>query len=446
YLFPAGDYRVGRHRTEPLSTRTPGAVRNALFVDCDRLTIHGYDARILLDGRFHRPSGRYADGTPRAANVATFTPFDILRCRNVTIAGLEIDGGVRDMTRDAGVTEAFAFLVALNGCSNVLLQDLDLHHCQTDAIVLADGTMRGERAPGRACRDITLNNVKCLHNARGGLAALQVYGLLASDCEFSGNGFTGDYGAHAPGFGVDIEPDNGLPAEVDMKTGNVAFVRCNFYDNYTAIAAAYVSRFQGYCRFIDCNTRNRNNGPNHIILSWPGEGMFVQGGDHDAGAGCIYLSWPEQIGSKVTLRGMTIRSSHPFGLMHGADGSLATVEDCSIIGTHETVNPSHFLRFAADPSGGRKNRFARNRVFVPAAAKDLSTRFHVQPHFHHTDLAENIYTTDLSVRGQFFVRAINPDNCRVINERFRGSFPGPHDTFQPTVSGGFDTNRSYSYP
>lgn len=446
YLFPPGDYRVARYRTEPLSTRIRGAVRNAEFVDCDHLTIHGYGARILLHGRFRRPAGRLPNGRQLGADVATFMPFDIRRCRNVTIAGLEMDGGVRDMTRAPEVTEAYAFLVALNACTNVLLQDLHLHHSQTDAIVLADGTMRGENPPGQACRNVTLSNVKCLHNARGGLAALQVYGLSARDCEFSGNGYPGDYGPHAPGFGVDIEPDNALAGEVDVKTGNLEFVRCNFYDNYTAIAAAYVSSFQGHCRFMECNTRNGNNAPNHMILSWPGEGLLVQGGTHDAGAGCIYLSWQQQTGSKVTLKGLTVRSSHPFGILHGFDGNMAIVEDCSITGTHDSMNGGHFLRFSADPLAGQKNVFRRNRIFIPAAAKDRGSRFDVEPNFHHTELADNLYTTDLAVRGEYFVRAFNPDNCRVSNERFRGSFPGPQDTFQPVVSGGFDTRTPFSYP
>lgn len=446
YLFPPGAYRVARYRTEPIWTKAPGAVLNAEFLDCDHLTIHGYGARILLNGKFHRPPGRLPDGRQRGADFATFMPFDIRRSRNVTIAGLELDGGVRNMTRASEVTEAYAYLIALTACTKVVLQDLNLHHSQTDAIILGDGASRAEPPPGRACRDVTLKNVKCLNNARGGLAPLQVYGLSAIDCEFSGNGYVGSYGIHAPGFGVDIEPDRYLPRDVDVKTGNLEFLRCNFYDNYSAILAAYVPRFQGYCRFIDCNTRNGNNAPNHIILAWPGEGILVQGGTHDAGPGCIYLSWQQQTGGKVTLKGMTVRSSHPFGLIHGYDGNRVIVEDCSITGTHKAVNDGNFLHFFADPGGGRRNVFARNRIFVPAAAKDRRSKFDVESNFHHTDLTDNIYTTDLAIRGEYFVRAFNPDNCRVSNERFRGSFPGAQDTFQPSLSGGFDTRMLFSHP
>ena len=57
--------------------------------------------------------------------------------------------------------------------------------------------------------NVTLRNVKCRNNGRGGLAPLQVYGMSAVDCEFSGNGFPGGkYDWHSPGFGVDVEPDD----------------------------------------------------------------------------------------------------------------------------------------------------------------------------------------------------------------------------------------------
>ena len=156
------------------------------------------------------------------------------------IAGLEMDGGVRDMTRAQNVPEGYAHLITLSACSNVLLQNLLLHHSQVDGILLSDDVILGGKLPGRACRDVGLRNVKCLHNARGGLSPLQVYGLSASDCEFSGNGVPeGQYLYHAPGFGVDIEPDRGNEGvDVDTRTGNLEFVRCAFHGNRSAILAA----------------------------------------------------------------------------------------------------------------------------------------------------------------------------------------------------------------
>lgn len=447
YIFPRGVYFVERFRTTPHGTTDRRHVVNAEYLDCDGLTLIGHGATIRLNGRFHRPATRGADGLTVGVHMATFMPFEIRRCRNVTIAGFEIDGGNSDMTRDPGVNEGYAHLIALNACSEVLLEDLHLHHGQVDGILLSDEGMMTNARPTRACRNVHLRRVRCLNNARGGLAPLQVFGLLAEDCEFSGNGFPGGrYDYHMPGFGVDIEPDRGNEGvDVDTKTGNLEFRRCNMFDNRSAVLAAYVHNFKGYCRFIDCNTRNREDA-NHIIATWPGEGILFEGGEHDCGPGCFWLSWQSQTGGTTILRNLTIRSSHHFGMLHAFAGNLARVENCSLIGTHTDASSGHFPFFAADPGGGRRNVFANNRIFIPAAHKDHSGPFDVEPNFHHTDLTGNEYRTDLAIPGEYFVLAFSVETCRVRNERFRGSFPGFRDTFRPVASEVHDTRLPYSYP
>jgi hypothetical protein len=444
YVFPKGVYYVGRHRTGPRELRGRGIVSNPEIIGCDGLTVTGYGAVIRLEGGFHRSAKPFGNGASIGAYAAVMMPFEIRRSANVRIAGFEIDGGVLRMTRDPTVAEAYSYLVALNACSNVSLEDLDLHHSQTDAVLLSDDFIVSGVLPGRACRNISLRNVRCRYNGRGGLAALQVYGLKAVDCEFSSNGFPGGkYGWHAPGFGVDIEPDRAqVGTNIDTKTGNLEFVRCNFYDNFSAILAAYVSSFQGYCRFIDCNSRNRNKAPNHIIANWPGEGVLIQGGDHDAGEGCIWLSWQGQTGGKTILRGLRIRSSHDFGLMHGFAGNLAVVENCTITGTHTRPADTHFIFFAQDPGSGRRNVFRGNTVFIPAARKDRGKAWDIEPQFHNTDMSGNTYTTDLRTPGQYF--ATYYANCSVRNERYKGAFPGRADTFRPAGAESHDTRLPYS--
>lgn len=445
YIFPPGTYYVARYRATPQALRNPRLVINAEWTDCDGLTLSGRGAVIKLNGRFHRSGKPGSGGHTIGVHYATFMPFEIRRCRNVVIEGFEMDGGVRGMTRDLPVWEGYAHLIALSACSNVLLQDLVLRHSQVDAILLSDDVILGGPRPGRACRNITLRNVKCLNNARGGLAPLQVHGLLATDCEFNGNGYPpGAYLYHEPGFGVCIEPDRTKPGvEVDIRTGNLEFRRCNFYDNRSAIQAAYPGSYSGFCRFVDCNTRNRNNAPNHIIATWPGEGLLIEGGEHDAGAGCIHLSW-DVGGGKTVLRGANIRSSHIFGLLHVAHGSLAEVTGCSLIGTHRDAATGHFPFFGQNPGGGRRNTFRDNRVFIPAAHKEPGKTFDLEPNFNHTDLSGNEYSTDLAVPGQAFVTVYDLATCRVRNERFVGRFPGRRDTFRPMSSDAHDTRLPYS--
>jgi hypothetical protein len=210
----------------------------------------------------------------------------------------------------------------------------------------------------------------------------------------------------------------------------------------------FLRQFQsvrGYCRFIDCNTRNRNDGPNHIIAAWPGEGILIQGGDHDAGKGCIWLSWQGQHGGKSTLRNMRIRSAHDFGLLHSQGNNVAVVEGCTITGTHTAPGEGNFIFFGQVPGGGRRNVFRGNRVFLPAARNDKGKAWDIEPNFGHTDLTDNVYTTDLKVPGQHFARGYDAATCTVRNERFQGAFPGPRDTFRPIASGEtHDTRRPFS--
>lgn len=446
FHFPEGDYAVQRYRTAPYGTRDPQVVRNATFLDLDRLELSGRGARILLNGRFHRSGQMGRDGLTLGIHNVHFMPFDIRRCRNVRIAGLEIDGGAGDTTRDIAVLEGYAHLIALNSCTDVLLEDLDLHHALSDGIFLGDDVSHTGVLPGRVCRNVRLRNVKCRHNARGGLAPLHVLGLLAEDCDFSGNGFPGRHGGHAPGFGIDFEPDrNRVGIDVDSLTGNAEFRRCTLFDNGSAILAAYIASYTGYCRFIDCDTRNGNDQGNHIIASWPGEGLLIQGGQHDAGVGLINLSW-QQPGGTTRLKGLTLRSRNAFGILHAYAGNLAMVEDCDIIGTHREPDDGPFIFFGQDPGGGRRNLFRGNRLFLPAAHKGIGAPFQVECTFANTDLADNLYRTDLARPGEFFARNADPATCSARNERFQGAFPGRQDSFRPEISETYDTRRPVSMP
>ncbi|HEU0133944.1 MAG TPA: hypothetical protein VFR28_03905, partial [Allosphingosinicella sp.] len=224
YLFPPGTYYVARHRTRSLALRDPRTVINSMIDRADGLTISGYGAKIRLNGAFHRSARLDPDGVHVGMHYAIFMPFEIHRSRNVVIKGFEIDGGVLEMSRDPDVGETFAGLVALCGCSGVTLQDLDLHHSQTDGVYLISSTLGG--MPAIASRDITLRNVKSHDNARGGLVISEAYGVQCVDCAFNHNGSDGrKYLPHPPRFGVDIEPDFVTP-QVDTATGNVEFRRC----------------------------------------------------------------------------------------------------------------------------------------------------------------------------------------------------------------------------
>jgi hypothetical protein len=440
YLFPPGRYFVRRFR------EAGGAARgreHPTIRGCDGLTIRGTGARIELNGAFHRSERKGPNGRAVGADVGTFVPFLLRSCRNVRISGFEIDGGVRAMTRDRSVAEAYAYLLVLRGCTSVVLEDLYLHHSQTDAILLyEDGHESG--GPGRACRNITLNRVRCLNNARGAFAPLQVNGLLCTDSQFDGsNAGLGRYLEHSPGFGVDIEPDYFRPNEVDVRTGNLEFRRCRFEGNASAFLAAYPHHYTGYLRLIDCTSSNPGNNPNHIIICWPG--AIIQGGRHDAGEGTIYTSWQDGRGGDLTIRDCEIRSSGPYGILHDHPSNLLRMENVKLTGAHRSAGTHGFLlTVRGDPGGGRRNLVRGCEIFLPRARKSRELPYDYEVSFHNTVSEGNVFRTDLpAAGGQHFCTEYGP-RSEARGDRYVGTAPGPSDSFRPAHSADFDTRQPYS--
>lgn len=444
YLFPPGVYYVARYRTTPFRSRDSSEVINPHIFRADGLSISGYGAKIRLNGKFHRTGEVGPNGLPIGVHMAVFMPFTLRQCRNVRIAGLEMDGGVRDMTRDPATKEGHAHLINLQACSNVVLEDLDLHHCQTDGIYLGDDWLFSRIRPARACRNVVLNKVTCRNNARGGFAPLQVRGLLCTDCRFNGNGFDlGQYRQHAPGFGVDIEPnrfEEGV--DIDTKTGDAHFLRCEFADNVIAFAAAYIRRVSGSLRLTDCTSSNANGRPRHMIIAW--SGAVIEGGRHDTGSGTIWTSWGKLGGGDLTLRDLEVRSAGNFGIFHRIDGNMLTLERVKLIGTHEAAEHGSFPAIVADPGNGRKNRIVGCRFFVPAARKSPRHSWDIEPTFIHSMCEDNLFTTDLPAGdGQHFATRYG-EGTIVRRDRYRGTAPGPQDTFRPAPRATHDTRVPYS--
>lgn len=442
FFFPPGSYFIGRHRTGDYKSRDPREVINPHWLGCDGLDIRGDRAKIRLFGRFHRTGRMGRDGLAVGAHAATIIPFEIRRSRNVRLSGFEMDGGVREMSKDDALVEGYAALVSLNACRDVTLSDLNLHHGQTDAIYLSDDVhLAGGR--GIACRDIALERVRCLNNARGGLAVIQAYGVRCVDSAFNEGAFgTGRYGRHGPGFGVDVEPDRYEPHQVDTRTGNLEFIRCEFRDNFSAFLAAYVRKYQGHLRLIDCRSSNANNTPHQLILAW--QGALIESGDYDLGEGTLWTSWEGQEGGDVTLRNCSVRGSGRFGIFHAHPNNLTTLDRVRLTGTHREAGPGNFPAIQANPGGGRRNLVRNCEFFLPAARKSREQPYDLDPSFNHCRCEGNVFRTDLpAVGGQHFATQYT-DNTIVRGDVYRGTAPGSADSFRPRHLSDHNTRRPYS--
>jgi hypothetical protein len=424
FYFPKGVYRVAEYRTTNAYQRPafqaerPHEITNAVFLNCRGLELVGDGASIKLNGRFHRSSRVQADGVVSGLLAATFIPFALRRCTDVIVSGFDIDGGVGDMTRDAGVTEAHAYLLSLDACERVLLRDLTLHHSQTDAILLSDDVLLSGVYPGKACRDVRLERVRCENNARGGLAPLQVVGLTCLDCSFNGSGRgTGAYGHHAPGFGVDVEPDRHLQKDVDSRTGNLHFENCEFRDNFSAFLAAYAGSFQGSLSIVNCSSSNRYDAPNHMIICWPG--ALLDGGTHQLGTGIFWTSWSGETGGDLTVSNSKFLGSGHFGIFHAHPGNLVRLKNVTITGTHTKPTWGAFPAIEADPGAGRRNMVRDCRIFLPKARKSPGAASEVGATFNHSICENNSFETDLMRGGGEFLIMYN--DCRVAGDRYHGS-------------------------
>ena len=433
YLFPPGVYWVAKYRTtetyqrEAFQQARPADVVNAVYKGCRNLELSGKGAVIRLNGRFHRSAKAKSAGLL----AGIFMPFELRRCDGVTISGFEIDGGARAMTKDYGVTEAYAALIALNGSRNVTLRDLYLHHSQTDAIYLGDdATLSGGR--GVACRNVRIERVRCENNARGALAALQILGLTCTDSQFNGSSFgTGNYGRHAPGFGVDVEPDRYQPAEVDTMTGNLHFERCQFRDNFSAFLAAYPRKYQGYLRLIDCSSSNAGNAPNHMILVWPG--AELRGGTHEIGSGTVWTSWDGTPGGNLTIRDATFRGNGNFGIFHAHEDSVVRLERVTLIATHRAPVFGAFPAIEGNPGGGRRNVVQDCRFVYPRARKAAQPAGEPTASFNHVTCSGNRFETDLPATGGQYFQVMYHANAVVLSDRFSGTAPGLRDSIRPNA-------------
>lgn len=424
FFFPRGVYWVAEYRTTnayqrpTFQAQRPHEITNAVFLNCRGLQLVGDAASIKLNGRFRRSSKRHEDGLVSGLLTAVFMPFALRHCADVLISGFDIDGGVREMTRDAGVDEAHAYLISLDACQRVVLRDLMLHHSQTDAILLSDDVLLSGVRPGTACRDIRLERVRCENNARGGLAPLQVVGLTCVDCAFNGNGRgTGVYGHHAPGFGVDVEPDRRLPKDVDTRTGNLHFENCNFQDNFSAFLAAYTGSFQGSLSMINCNSSNRYNAPNHMIICWPG--ARLDGGAHHLGTGTFWTSWSGQTGGDLTVNNCKFFGSGHFGIFHAHPGNLVRLNNVTITGTHTKPTWGAFPAIEANPGAGRRNVVRDCHMFLSKARKARRPASEIGAAFNHSICERNLFETDLTRSGGEFL--IMYHDCRVAGDQFHGS-------------------------
>jgi len=230
---------------------------------------------------------------------------------------------------------------------------------------------------------------------------------------------------------------------VDVHTGNVEFRRCEFMDNKSALLASYAANYSGYLRILDCRSSNAMGGDYHMILSW--RGAVLQGGVHDMGAGQICVSWQGQTGGDVTLRDCELRTSGLYGIMHYYDGNLARIENVKLVGAHRGPGThGETIMMSADPGRGRSNVLRNCDIFLPAARKARAHPYDYEVILHHTLSEGNLFRTDLPAGGGQHFAVSYDKGSAARGDRFRGTAPGPQDSFRPGHNSNHDTRAPFS--
>jgi hypothetical protein len=195
---------------------------------------------------------------------------------NIKISNLILDGnsdnyvlggniGLPANKKSKRYIETYSGGIQAYNVNGLFLDNLLIKNFGLDGILLRGNLTKDSMS---SCHNITLNNVTCTKNGRGGLAVTNVNSLKAYNCHFDENATTKL--KVNPGFGVDLEPEappvcntyfynctflrnGGIAASMgypDMPTSyNHSFINCTFLANNENIAIANAS---DRCIFDSC--------------------------------------------------------------------------------------------------------------------------------------------------------------------------------------------------
>lgn len=151
------------------------------------------------------PSNVYIHNSATIKEVANAfektSMFYISDEENITIEGGKLVGGISNHT---GTTGEWGMGIYPVGARNVVIKNIEICEFWGDGIDIQSlySDYTNQTSVGH-CKNILIDNVRCLNNRRQGISIESVDGLIIRDSEFSG---TGSIQYIAPGASIDIEP------------------------------------------------------------------------------------------------------------------------------------------------------------------------------------------------------------------------------------------------
>ena len=435
-LFPKGTYLLNQ-----FVTIGNGIVDPLVFSNCNGLSINGYGAKIDIKGNYNRD----------AVTTRSLSGLVCYNCKNLRIAGFEIDGNLDLTTTSSTFTEPNSYGVQLLSCIRVSLADLYLHHNMADGLNIRDDGI--QLNPRVASKYVTGVNVVSQYNGRQGASFIQLRWATFIDSEFSYTGRTTIN--FSPSAGVDIEPNRSTatasPNQMDVNTGEITLINGHYTENNGS-------------QFVATET----TGVEGVRLIG---GKVIVGGGSQAGVDTFILQVPRGVCEDVEFDlGTTASKLCYFGLSSSTTATVA-VERCrftlnktgqKIVDTQskKSVFRDNEIRVVDTvphvgtqqyiSSSNTNAEWRTNKVFVPKEVySDGGTGDrHIVLSFAPKVSEGNSFDTDLLAAAGDTGTAhfANSYGATTIarNDLYTGTAPGTVDTFRPVFNGAFDTRLPYN--
>lgn len=202
---------TGAYRIKWSSAHLPFATNNNRFgiADCNGVEVYSDGATIkILDGA----RCGFTTGTAEDKDQAYGLYF--VRCTNVTVRGITLDGNLPNLS--IGTVDGAALGLCFNGCKGVDVSNVECYDFGTDGTNI-------QSIGNYECERVTFTNVKSIRSRRQGLSITGLKHAALINCEFSDTG-QGAFST-APKAGIDFEPISGMVCE------NVTLTNCRFSNN-----------------------------------------------------------------------------------------------------------------------------------------------------------------------------------------------------------------------
>jgi len=235
-------------------------------------------------------------------------------------------------------------LMVFNSCKTVKLKNLYLHHAQSDGLYISGNSS-----------NFTASNIISANNGRQGMSIIHLINGSFKNCSFINTGFTeGEYGYHAPGAGIDIEPNSNGPG-----VENVLFDSCTFTNNKGSQIVISSPKYTTniIIRNSNIDAQKGNSGYQLILAA---KKVRLENSYIDCGPGNLCPTWNSQPGSEVIIKNNIIKSASR-GILSTDKSPLSHVliENNTIEYTGNEILLSYFPYIQSNVS------FINNKIVIP---------------------------------------------------------------------------------